>query len=83
MPEKLGVAVASLGSCEGRDGKRHAKTKNVGYLIQHSDGRCYIMMDATFDYGRIPVGPGHDAFFLEVRVPDGLKLELVEKPVIR
>ena len=81
MPEKLGKAIASLGSYEDKDGKKHTKHKDVGYLLQHSDGRCYMMMNAVFDYGRIPVSPGGDAFFLEIRVPDGLRLELVEEPM--
>lgn len=81
MPEKLGTAIASLGSREGRDGKKHANKRTVGYLMRHSDGRCYMMMDGVFDYGRIPVPPGGDAFFLEIRVPDGLRLELVEEPL--
>ena len=81
MPEKIGAVIASLGSREGKDGRKHANKRSVGYLMQHSDGRCYMIMNAAFDYGRIPVPPGGDAFFLEIRVPDGMKLDLVEEPM--
>lgn len=79
MPEKLAVITASLGSYEGEDGKKHSRPRDVGYLMQHSDGRCYLMMDATFDYGRIPIPPGANAFFLNVRVRDGLKINMAAR----
>lgn len=79
MPEKLAVINASLGSHEGKDGKKHAVYRTVGELFKHTDGRCFLKMSAYFDYGRLKVAEGHDAFFLEVKVPDKAILALLNK----
>lgn len=69
MTEKLAVINASLGKYTDKDGKERAKYQEVGTLFRHSDGRCFLRMNAYFDYGRLNVKEGNDAFFLEVR-PD-------------
>ena len=79
MPNKLGNVYASLGSYTGEDGKKHRTMRDVGVLLQHSDGRAYLMLRADFDFGRIPVAPGRDAFFLEVQVETGKELILAPK----
>ena len=81
MPRKLAVIRASLGWKDGKDGKKHRTLRDVGYLLQHSDGRAYLMLRADFDYGRIPVAPGGDAFFLELRTaPDRELAEVPREP---
>lgn len=76
MPKQLGKVYASLGSYTDEAGKKHRTMRDVGVLLQHSDGRAYLMMRADFDFGRIPVAPGRDAFFLEVQTPPGKELIL-------
>ena len=57
MARKIGVAVVSLGQYLGKDGRRRANNREVGIVMQHSDGRMYIELRADFDFGRIPVPP--------------------------
>lgn len=79
MTEKLAIINASTGSYEDKDGNKRARHQEVGALWQHNDGRCYLAMSAFFDYGRIAVKEGRDAFFLEVRTPEGKVLCLRNK----
>ena len=79
MSEKLAVINASLGKYTDKDGKEHAKYQEVGTLFKHSDGRCFLRMNAYFDYGRLNVKEGNDSFFLEVRTEEGLRLVLRDK----
>ena len=77
MARKIGVAVVSLGQYLGKDGKKRANNREVGNVLQHSDGRVYVEIRADFDFGRIPVPSCGDRFFMglclergvEVRVP--------------
>ena len=39
MARKIGVAVVSLGQYLGKDGRRRANNREVGIVMQHSDGR--------------------------------------------
>ena len=71
MAREVAKVWASLGTRTDSDGKKHRVTREVGKLLVHSDGRAYLMMRADFDYGRIPVEPGRDAFFLDVSLPSG------------
>ena len=79
MSKALGKVWASLGTLTDRDGKKRRAMREVGVLLQHSDGRAYLMMHADFDFGRIPVEPGRDAFFLEIRTEEGKELALAQR----
>ena len=79
MPEKLAVINASTGSYEDQDGKKRTRYQEIGALYRHTDGRCYLMMNAYFDFGRIAIKEGRDAFFLEVRTPENMRLKLVDR----
>lgn len=71
MAREIAKIWASLGKRVDDQGHERRVTREVGKLMIHSDGRAYLMMRADFDYGRIPVEPGRDAFFLEVALPSG------------
>lgn len=79
MSEKLAVISASLGSYEGKDGKKHTNYQEVGTLFRHTDGRCFLRMNAFFDYSRIRIPEGSDAFFLGVTTPENQVLLLRDK----
>ncbi len=74
MARRIGIAVVSLGQYLGKDGKRRANNREVGSVMQHSDGRLYIAMRADFDFGRIPVPPGGDRFFMGLRLDRGVEV---------
>ena len=44
--------------------------------MQHSDGRMYIELRADFDFGRIPVSPGGDRFFMGLRLERGVEVRV-------
>jgi len=76
MARKIGVAVVSLGQYLGKDGRRRANNREVGIVMQHSDGRMYIELRADFDFGRIPVPPGGDRFFMGLRLDRGVEVRV-------
>lgn len=76
MARKIGVAVVSLGQYLGKDGRRRANNREVGIVMQHSDGRMYIELRADFDFGRIPVSPGGDRFFMGLRLERGVEVRV-------
>ena len=82
MSEKLAVINASLGKYTDKDGKERTRYQEVGTLFKHSDGRCFLRMNAYFDYGRLNVKEGNDAFFLEVKTETGYVLLLRDKEEI-
>lgn len=76
MARKICVAVVSLGQYLGKDGRRRANNREVGIVMQHSDGRMYIELRADFDFGRIPVPPGGDRFFMGLRLERGVEVRV-------
>ena len=76
MARKIGVAVVSLGQYLGKDGRRRANNREVGIVMQHSDGRMYIELRVDFDFGRIPVSPGGDRFFMGLRLERGVEVRV-------
>lgn len=64
MAVKIGEAIVSLGKYTGKDGKEHAKTKSIGAVMRHSDGRMYIMADRFFNLAALPPKDGSDVIFI-------------------
>jgi hypothetical protein len=69
MAIKIGEAVVSFGSYIGKDGKKYAKNRKIGDIMQHSDSRLYIAADRAFNPGAIPAKEGTDIFFIGLNIP--------------
>lgn len=70
MAVKIGEAIVSLGKYTGKDGKERAKTKSIGAVMRHSDGRMYIMADRYFNLAALPAKEGADIIFIGLNISD-------------
>lgn len=55
---------APVGKFE-KDGKERKKTRLVGYVYSHSDGKRFIGIDPFFNFAACERKPGSDVQFLE------------------
>ena len=68
MATKIGEAIVSLGKYTGKDGKERAKTKSIGAVMRHSDGRMYVMLDRFFNLAAVPTKDGADIIFVGLNI---------------
>jgi hypothetical protein len=80
MAIKIGEALVSFGSYTGKDGKKHAKNRKLGDVMQHSDGRLYIAADRAFNPGAIPAKEGTDLFFIGLDIPNARVVAEAREP---
>jgi hypothetical protein len=56
---------APVGKFAGKDGKERNKTRLVGHIYAHSDGKRFIGIDPFFSIAACERKPGSDMVFLE------------------
>jgi len=59
---------APVGKFE-KDGKERRKTRLVGHVYSHSDGKRFIGIDPFFNFAACPRKDGGDVLFLECVAP--------------
>ncbi len=62
---------AAVGKYQDKDGKERTKTRKVGAIMTHSDGRRYVQLDPFFNFGAVERKPGSDRIFLSISKVDG------------
>lgn len=80
MAVKIGEAIVSFGSYEGKDGKKHAKNETIGEIMQHSDGRLFIKAKRSFCPAVLPAKEGSDSYFIGLNIPDAKVVTTKREP---